>query len=63
MLGCKPCENEQEIYTLVLEKCWAKLYESYQAIDGGFANTALHALSGALTKNYNIKQKTKNIDS
>ena len=32
LLGCLP--NEREIYVMVLEKCWAKLWGSYKKIDG-----------------------------
>lgn len=34
LLGCKPSVNSYEIYTLILEKCWAKLWKSYERIDG-----------------------------
>ena len=37
----------QEIWVLVLEKCWAKLYGSYANIIGGLPNEVLHALSSA----------------
>ncbi len=43
---------------MILEKCWAKLWNSYQRIDGGFPHSALHALSGALTKNYILSAET-----
>ena len=37
----------QEIWVLVLEKCWAKLYGSYANIIGGLPSEVLHALSSA----------------
>ena len=32
---------------MILEKCWAKLYGSYEAIDGGLPKDVLHAFSAA----------------
>ena len=37
----------QEIWVVILEKCWAKLYGSYANIIGGLPNEVLHAFSGA----------------
>ena len=37
----------QEIWVMVLEKCWAKLYGSYANINGGLPNEVLHAFSSA----------------
>jgi hypothetical protein len=34
LLGCYPCRGKNEIYTMILEKCWAKLWGSYEKIDG-----------------------------
>jgi hypothetical protein len=34
LFGCRPCRNQSEIYVMILEKCWAKLWKSYQEIDG-----------------------------
>lgn len=34
LLGCKPSTNSCEIYTMILEKCWAKLWKSYEKIHG-----------------------------
>jgi hypothetical protein len=36
-----------EIWVMVLEKCWAKLFGSYEAIIGGLPNEVLHAFSSA----------------
>lgn len=36
-----------EIWVMVLEKCWAKLYGSYAEIIGGLPNEVLHAFSSA----------------
>lgn len=37
----------QEIWVMILEKCWAKLYGSYSSIIGGLPNEVLHAFSSA----------------
>lgn len=39
-------EAVAEIWVLVLEKAWAKVYGSYQRIEGGLAGEAFHALTG-----------------
>ena len=51
--------NNYELYPLILEKCWAKLWGSFEKIDsntyyytGGYPHQALFALTGAITKNY-----------
>lgn len=35
-LGCRPHPSTHQIYPMVLEKCWAKLWGSYEAIDGKY---------------------------
>ena len=40
---------DQEIWVLILEKAWAKVYGSYQRIEGGNIGEALPALTGAPT--------------
>jgi hypothetical protein len=34
LLACRPSRNSSEIYVMILEKCWAKLWGSYDRIDG-----------------------------
>lgn len=41
--------QDQEIWVLILEKAWAKVYGSYQRIEGGNIGEALPALTGAPT--------------
>ena len=54
---------------MILEKCWAKLHGSYNAIDGnkcwylgGFPNEALHAFSAAPTDNYRVSEFKGNLN-
>ena len=47
-----------EIWVIILEKCWAKLHKSYAAISGGLPHEVLHAFSGAPTF-YNSMPRTK----
>jgi len=42
--------KSDEIWVLILEKVWAKLFGSYQRIEGGTAGEALYPLTGCPTK-------------
>lgn len=33
LMGCKP-SNDVEVWVMILEKCWAKMFGSYENIDG-----------------------------
>lgn len=51
-----------EIWVLLLEKAWAKVYGNYQRIEGGTCDEALHPLTGCPTKNFihsDVKDKDK----
>jgi calpain-15 len=51
-----------EIWVLLLEKAWAKVYGNYQRIEGGTCDEALHPLTGCPTKNFihsDFKDKDK----
>ena len=39
--------HNQEIWVMLLEKCWAKVYGSYQAIGSGSSKEGFMALTGA----------------
>lgn len=41
------CNEEKEIWVLILEKAWAKIYGSYQRIEAGTTGEALPVLTGA----------------
>jgi hypothetical protein len=43
--------HDNEIWVLILEKAWAKVFGSYQRIEAGTSDEALHPLSGCPTKN------------
>lgn len=52
--------NEKEIWVLLLEKAWAKIYGSYQRIEAGTTGEALTVLTGAPTSFiYHKEKKTK----
>ena len=44
-----------EIWVLLLEKAWAKIYGSYENIEAGYTREALYALTGAPTKVFYIE--------
>jgi calpain-15 len=61
LLGALPAGGE-EIWVMVLEKCWAKLFGSYEAIDGGLPNEVLRAFSAAPTYNFRMNSKKEDQD-
>ena len=62
------CNNEpafsrsvdQELWVMLLEKAWAKLYGSYRYIQAGFPEEALHDLTGAPINKISLKQRNFN---
>lgn len=42
----KPSEDSREIWVLILEKAWAKVFGSYQRIEAGTAGEAFQPLTG-----------------
>lgn len=42
--------NGAELWVIILEKAWAKIYNSYDNIEGGLTRECLHDLTGAPTK-------------
>ncbi len=52
------CKTKQkEIWVMLLEKAYAKVYGGYDNINGGTIDEALHELTGAPTKFHMIKNK------
>lgn len=39
--------KQSELWVVLLEKAWAKLYTSYKRIEAGYPEEALHDLTGA----------------
>lgn len=48
--------KDNQLWVVLLEKAWAKLYTSYKRIEAGYPEEALHDLTGAPVKNIYIKQ-------
>jgi calpain-15 len=48
-----------ELWVMLMEKAWAKMYGSYAKIEAGLAREALHDLSGAPTRYYLTDQITE----
>ena len=55
MLPVGTNSKENELWTILLEKAWAKIYKSYGDIEGGFMTECLHDLTGAPTKTMQTK--------
>jgi calpain-15 len=59
------CSNVNELWVMVLEKAYAKLYRNYEAIESGFVDQALVDLSGGIGSRIDMskdptKQQTRN---
>lgn len=48
----KTAESNNEIWVLVLEKAWAKVFGSYQRIEAGTAGEAMYPLTGSPTQQF-----------
>jgi calpain-15 len=48
----RPRRSRNEIWVLILEKAWAKVFGSYQRIEAGTTGEALQPLTGCPTKSY-----------
>lgn len=44
-----------ELWVVLLEKAWAKLYSSFKRIEAGYAEEGLHDLTGAHMQAYRTK--------
>ena len=49
--------NQNELWVILLEKAWAKMYGCYKQIEAGFPEEPLHDLTGAPIKNISLKRK------
>ena len=54
-------ERKNEIWALIIEKAWAKVFGTYQRIEAGTAGEALYPLTGCPMHNFEMSQ-LKDID-
>lgn len=50
--------NENELWVILLEKAWAKMYGSYKQIEAGFPEEGLHDLTGAPIHNIYFRRRS-----
>lgn len=61
LYGAQPAGGNQ-IWVMILEKCWAKLFGSYEAIDGGLPHEVLRAFTSAPTFNYRVTRESEELE-
>lgn len=52
--------GQDELWVILLEKAWAKLYTSYRRIEAGYGEEPLHDLTGAPTRQIGFKNNNFN---
>lgn len=58
-IGSSPAfskSTDQELWVLLLEKAWSKLYTSYKRTEAGYPEEPLHDLTGAPIKQIYTKK-------
>jgi len=56
LLFCSNKQQPNELWGALLEKAYAKVYGSYEALDGGFTTDALIDMSGGIEESFDIKK-------
>jgi len=54
-------KNQNEMWVILLEKAYSKLYRGYANIEGGIMTETMHDLTGAPTASYTIKSTDNNV--
>jgi hypothetical protein len=52
----------KDLWAIILEKAWAKIYGSYKAIEAGFPEEPLHDLTGAPVHHLHLQHRSFNRD-
>lgn len=47
--------KDNELWVVLLEKAWAKLYSSYKRIEAGYPEEGLHDLTGAPVRQISLQ--------
>lgn len=54
---CFTTAQGNELWTIILEKAWAKVHGSYERIEAGLANYVMRDLTGAPSYNFEVDEE------